>query len=260
MDGREQRRRGIADFTSFQITYNRSRTNRSISDLSPSLRQTGECDGGGGACSTRRMKVSLIVFIVAPFGLTMLLDFGEIERPKSTERSHSLVRPRGRAGNLPKDIPGCLPSSRHIDTPFHFFDTITAPAGPSYVRPSNVTNAHLYCGSNTANSARVRASIRSVCAACLHRLQLLDDNHPCVYLLSSPATSHSHILQSIPHTIRIIGKTTTTKTRKTLIINLSDYIIFQLNHIALILKLEYLTRDYNQFHFTLYQAPSRKVW
>lgn len=160
------------------------------------------------------------MLIVAPLRLTpMLPDFAGSNGQGQPNPSDLLACPPAVVlATCHRDIQGCLPSSRHIDTPFHFFDTITAP-GRANLRSSHqrVQRSLLFllsfCGSNATDSARVRASICTVRAACLRRLQLLDDKHPCpcVYFLSSPAASHSHILQPISHTIRIIRTTTTTK-------------------------------------------------
>jgi hypothetical protein len=130
--------------------------------------------------------------IISPFGLNSnVARLRGVEQPKSTEPAGSLVRPRS-CWQLARNIPG--PSFRlPVTLTLHFTSLIPSqpPAGPTYVHPTNVTNAHLFlfvpcCGSNATDSARVRASICTVCAACLRRLQLLDDNHPCVYLYQLP--------------------------------------------------------------------------
>lgn len=162
------------------------------------------------------------MLIVAPLGLTMLLDFAGSNGQGQPNPSDSLVSPAVVLATCHRDIQGCLPSSRHFDTPFHFFDTITAP-GRANLRSSHQRDQRpflflSFCGSNATDSARVRASICPVCAACLRRLQLLDDKHPCVYFLSSPAASHSHILHPISHTIRIIR----TKNWEVIIATLSE--------------------------------------
>jgi hypothetical protein len=133
-----------------------------------------------------------------------------IEWPRSTEPLSLLACPPAVVlATCHRDIQRCLPSSRHIDSPFHFFDTITAP-GRANLRSSHQPDQRpflflLFVVQRHRLGSRPCVQYASLaCVACLHRLQLLDDKHTCVYFLSSPAASHSHILQPISHTIRII--------------------------------------------------------
>lgn len=85
-----------------------------------------------------------------------------IEWPRSTEPLSLLACPPAVVlATCHRDIQRCLPSSRHIDSPFHFFDTITAP-GRANLRSSHQPDQRpflfFFLWSNATDSARVRAS------------------------------------------------------------------------------------------------------